>query len=148
VSKALVRILAGIAAVAAVAVVGFLVVEKADRAGIKKDAGRGCGGLDTATPGATLPPALDLPSGQKLLRVQEQGRTTVAVASAEGTRDDIVLVRDGIASALRGQGFTIPKTDQEPGFEAEAQLGGKATGSLRVKPLCTGRLEIRYTLAG
>lgn len=146
--KPVVRALIGVVVLAVLAVAGFAVFEHFDRAGIKKDAGRGCGSLDTPASGTTPPAGFVLPSGQKLLRVQKQGSTTLVVASAEGTRDDIVLVRDGVVSALKGQGFTVRKTDQEPGFEAEAQLAGISTGSLRVKPLCTDRLEIRYTLEG
>jgi hypothetical protein len=148
VHKPVVRALIGVVGLAVLAVVGFAVFEHFDRAGIKKAAGRGCASLDTPSAGANPPAGFVLPSGQKLLRVQKQGKTTLVVASAEGTREDIVLVRDGVVSALKGQGFTVKKTDQEPGFEAEAQLGGKGGGSLRVKPLCTGRLEVRYTLEG
>jgi len=37
-------------------------------------------------------------------------------------------------------------TPPPPGYEAEAQLGGTADASLKVRPLCQDRLEVRLTL--
>ena len=34
------------------------------------------------------------------------------------------------------------------GYEAEAELSGIVDGTIRVKPLCTDRLEVRYKLEG
>lgn len=145
-----VRVLIIVVVLAVLAVVGFRVFEHFEQGGIKQDAGRACGGLDTpaASASASLPPGLTLPAGQKVLRVQTQGKTTVVTASTAGNRTDILPVRDAILTALRGQGFTVKGTDQEPGIEAEAQIAGTATGTVRVKPLCTDRLEVRYKIEG
>lgn len=47
---------------------------------------------------------------------------------------------------LKKAGYRVTGTDQEPTYEAEAQFTGPHNGSLRVKPLCTGQLEVRYKI--
>ena len=127
---------------------GFYLFEKNERSGIAAKADEPCGTLDTPEGSPTLPAALTLPDGQKLLRVQKQGKTSVSFASTAGGRDDIVEVRDAVLEALKAKGFTVVGTDQEPGYEAEAEVAGTADGTVRVKPLCTGRLEVRYKIEG
>ena len=107
-----------------------------------------CGSRDTPVAGVTAPAGLSLPPEQKLLRVQKQGRTVVAFASTAGDRDDIVTTRDAVLEKLKAQGFTVVGTDQEPGYEAEAEITGTADGTVRVTPLCEGRLEVRYKIEG
>jgi hypothetical protein len=133
---------------AVVASVGFYLFEKHERGGIKAEAAKPCGTLADPSPGAPaeLPLGLPLSAGSKVLRVAEQGKTTVAFAATQGTRDDVVTVRDRVLSDLAGAGYRATGTDQEPGFEAEAELAGTHDGTLRVKPLCTGVLEVRYTI--
>ena len=127
---------------------GFAVFEHFDRAGIVKDAQRSCGNLDTPTGSPALPTGFALPSGQKLLKVESQGKTTLVVASVDGARSGVVKARDAVVADLLAAGYTKTGTDQEPGYEAEAQLGGKGDASVKVRPLCSGRLEVRYTLRG
>ncbi len=141
-----VKIVVGVLVVAALAGLGFYLFERHERSGIAAKAEEPCGTLDTPKAGATLPVALKLPDDQKLLRVQTQGKTVVAFTSTTGGRDDIVDVRDQVLDQLKANGFTVEGTDQEPGYEAEAELSGAVDGTIRVKPLCTGRLEIRYKL--
>lgn len=95
-----------------------------------------------------VPAYLKLPNDQKLLRVQTQGRTTVVFSSTTGGRADLVDVRDQVLTALEPQGFSVVGTDQEPGFEAEAQIAGPSDGTVRVVPLCAGRIQVRYKLEG
>ena len=144
--RPLVIALAVVVVVALVAGLGWFLFEKHERSGIAAKATQDCGTLDTAAAGVSLPAGLTVPADQKLLRVQTQGRTTVAFTSAAGGRDDIVAVRDKVLGLLKAQGFKVDGTDQEPGYEAEAELSGPVDGTLRVKPLCTGRLEIRYKI--
>ncbi|MCW2600496.1 MAG: hypothetical protein JWM02_2325 [Frankiales bacterium] len=127
---------------------GFRAFEFFDHRGVVKDAERACGTLDTPSGAAALPSGLTLPGNQKLLRVDTQGKTTLVVASVEGHRAGVVAARDAVVTQLATQGYARKGTDQEPGYEAEAQLGGKGDASVRVRPLCTGRLEVRYTLRG
>jgi hypothetical protein len=144
--KNLVKIVLALVVVVALGFGGFAVFEHFDQAGVKKLAKRDCGSLDVATDAVVLPPGLVLPSGQKLLRVATQGKTVAVYASTAGVLGDVVKVRDSVLDDLAGQGYTKAGTDQEVGIEAEGQFKGKADGSIKVKPLCTGRLEIRYTL--
>ena len=143
-------------AVAALAVVGvvaagaagFAVFEKFERGGLAKKSEQACGDRDDPVAGApsALPLGLPLTEGEKVLRVETQGRTTVAFASEPGGRDDIVTVRDRVLADLAKAGYSVVDTDQEPGYEAEAELDGTHPGSLKVSPLCEGLLEVRYKI--
>jgi hypothetical protein len=144
----LVKVLLALVVAAGLGVGGWQVFEHFDRAGVVKDSKRACGTLDTPEAGATTPAGLVLPEGLKLLRVQTQGKTTLVVTSTEGKRSDVVQVRDRLIRELAGQGWTKKGADQEPGLEAEAQFGGAVDASVRVRPLCTGRLEVRLTIRG
>jgi hypothetical protein len=143
-----VKVLLALVVVAGVTVGGWAVFEHFDRQGIVKKAERACGTLDTPDSTATLPSGLVLPEGLKLLHVVTQGKTTLVVTSQQGTRQDVVKVRDQLVTALTAAGFTKKGQDQEPGFEAEAQLSGRVDARLKVRPLCQDRLEVRLTLLG
>lgn len=112
----------------------------------QQKAGMACGTLDTRSAGAVLPPVVALPEGQKLLSVETQGKTVIVRTSAAGGLDDVEKVRDDALAALVAQGFTRGSTEAEAGIEAEGEFGGKADGSLKVRALCQGRLELRYSL--
>jgi hypothetical protein len=144
--KTPVKLVVALVVVAALGIGGFFGFEYFDHRGFIKDAGRACGSLDTPTGTPTLPAGFTLPSGQTLLNVDTQGKTILVVASTAGARTDIVKVRDATLAFLVAQGFTKKGTDQEPGYEAEAQLGGRGDGSIKVRPLCKDRIEVRYTL--
>jgi hypothetical protein len=127
---------------------GFAVFEHVERAGLAGKSEQACAGRDEPAAGApaTLPLDLPLTEGEKVLDVATQGRTTVAFASEPGGRDDIVAVRDKVLADLAKAGYTVVGTDQEPGYEAEAELAGTHPGSLKVSPLCEGLLEVRYKI--
>mgnify|MGYP003296805668 CR=1 FL=1 len=146
--SSVIKALVAVVVLAMLGGLGFFLFERHERSGIAAKASEPCGTLDTPESGATLPVGLALPTGQKLLRVQKQGKTTVAFASTAGGRDDIVRVRDEVLDLLKASGFTVKGTDQEPGYEAEAELSGVVDGTIRVKPLCTDRLEVRYKIEG
>ena len=143
-----VKIVLALVVVAALAAGGWMVFEHFERQGVAKKGERACGTLDTPKAGVSLPAGIALPEGLKLLDVITQGKTVVVVASREGTRQEVVEVRDDLVQQLSAVGFTKTGTDQEPGYEAEAQLGGRVDASLKVRPLCTDRLEVRLTLRG
>ena len=107
-----------------------------------------CGDKDTPTGAPTPPASLTLPPDAKLLRVASQGRTVVVFTSTAGGRDDLVAIRDRVLEQLKATGSTVVGTDQEPGAEAEAEVGGTFDGTLRVTPLCAGRVEVRYKVEG
>ncbi len=146
--KRVVQVLVGVVAVVGLGLAGWAVFEHFERGEIAKKGERACGTLDTPQSSASVPTGLTLPDGVKLLNIQTQGKTTLVLTSTEGQRQDVVDVRDRVAEQLAAQGWTKKGTDQEPGYEAEAQFEGKVDGSLRVRPLCQDRLEVRLTIRG
>lgn len=97
-------------------------------------------------PGTALPLDLPLPPGGVVRTVAEQGRTSVSLLDVPGGVPDIVRVRDEVVQGLVDVGYRLVDTDQEPGFEAEAEVAGPYDGTLRVTPLCAGVLEVRYAV--
>jgi hypothetical protein len=139
--------LLALVAVVALALGGWAVFEHFERADKIKDAKKACADLDVVTPGATVPAGFTLPAGQKLLRVETQGKTSIVYASLDGTRDDLVEIRDATVVALKADGYKLTGTDQEPTYEADAALSkGDVDDSINVRPLCSGKAVVRYTL--
>ena len=136
------------AALVAAGGIGFAVFEHVEREGLASRSEQACGDRAKPDPGApaSLPLGLPLTEGETVLRVATQGATTVAFASEPGGRDDIVAVRDKVLADLAKAGYRVVGTDQEPGYEAEAELAGTHPGSLKVSPLCEGLLEVRYKI--
>jgi hypothetical protein len=142
-----VKVVLAVVVLALLAGGGWAVFEHFERADKIKDADKSCSTLDQPEAGATVPSGFTLPAGQKLLKVQKQGKTSIVFASVDGTRDDLVRIRDGVVDALETQGYKLNGTDQEPTFEADAALSkGDVDDSVNVRPLCTGKAVIRYTL--
>ena len=140
-------VLLALVAVVALALGGWAVFEHFERADKIKDANKSCADLDVVTPGATVPAGFTLPAGQKLLRVDTQGKTSIVYASLDGTRDDLVDIRDRTVDALKADGYKLNGTDQEPTYEADAAISkGDVDDSINVRPLCSGKVVVRYTL--
>ena len=139
-------VLAVVVVIAVLVEGGFYLFERHDRGTIAAAATVSCAGKDTAATSQMLPSGLPLTQGATVLRVASQGSTTVAFASLPGGREDLVAKRDAVVQDLTSAGYRVTGTDQEPTYEAEAQFTGPKAGSLRVKPLCTGLLELRYTI--
>lgn len=136
-------------AVLAAGGIGFALFERYERSGLASRSEQSCGDLLEPAAGAPAELPFDLPrtgEDQVVLQVAEQGATTVAFTRVPGGREDIVEVRDRVLADLARAGYTVEGTDQEPGFEAEAELGGTRPGSLKVSPLCEGYLEVRYKI--
>jgi hypothetical protein len=135
-------------ALAAVGGVGFALFERHERGGLVTQSERPCDGREIPASGvpAALPLGLPATAGSTLLSVVEQGSTTVAFVKVDGGRKDIVTVRDAVLRDLGTAGYATVGTDQEPGYEAEAQLKGRYEGTLKVSPLCEGLLEVRYKI--
>ena len=140
-------VLLALVAVVALALGGWAVFEHFERADKIKDANKSCADLDVVTPGATVPAGFTLPVGQKLLRVDTQGKTSIVYASIDGTREDLVDIRDRTVDALKADGYKLNGTDQEPTYEADAAISkGDVDDSINVRPLCSGKVVVRYTL--
>lgn len=136
------RVLA-VAVAVAVALVGFRVFEHFEQGGVRAQASQPC---PPAAAGGPLPLSLPVTEGEVLRNTATQGRITAVFADIPGGRDDVEQVRDRILRDLQTAGYQVVDTDQEPGIEAEAEIAGPHRGTLRVKPLCVGLLEVRYAL--
>ncbi|MCU1673406.1 MAG: hypothetical protein JWN77_1519 [Frankiales bacterium] len=100
-----------------------------------------CGSLPAADPTATLPEGFPVLADQVLYEPSKQGATTIVFARLDTS--DFVKVRDELVDELKAAGYTIDGTDQES-VEAEAQFSGKQTGTIKVQPLCKGKVSVRY----
>jgi hypothetical protein len=110
-----------------------------------QDAAAPCASLPAADPEATLPEGFPLLPGQVLYGPASQGATTIVFGRVEG--DDFEATRDRLATELDQAGYRLDGTDQEA-VEAEAHFSSPREGSVRVKQLCDGVLEVRYRLSG
>lgn len=102
--------------------------------------------LDSQVADQQLPADMPPVPGQRLYRYESQGKTRIWFATLTGDPGDLEPVRDRIVNGLRDVNYTIKDTDAEKGAEAEAEFTGPHDGSVRVRPLCKDRLEIRYRL--
>ena len=145
--KAVVRVLAAVVVLALLALVGWRVFEHFDQQDKIKNAKKSCATFDVVGNNITLPAGFTLPAGQKLLNVQSTGKTSVIFASLSGTRDDLVDIRDRVATELEAQGYKRTGSDQEPTFEADATVSmGGVDDTINVRPLCAGKVVVRYTI--
>lgn len=114
-----------------------------------------CTSLPAADPTATLPDGFPRLDDQVLYGAASQGATRIVFGRVRG--DDFEALRDELAVALEDAGYSLDGTDQEA-VEAEAHFRATASrrgtgsqpieGSVRVKQLCEGVLEVRYRLSG
>ncbi len=104
-----------------------------------------CTSLPAADPAAALPADFPALPGQVLYGPASQGATRIVFGRVEG--DDVVALRDRLAVDLVSAGYALDGTDQEA-VEAEAHFSTPREGSVRVKQLCQGVLEVRYRLSG
>jgi hypothetical protein len=103
-----------------------------------------CGPLPSADPSAELPGDLPALADQVLYRTSTQGKTVIVFGVVP--QGDFVAVRDDLVTSLTAAGWTIDGTDQES-VEAEAQFSKDTpttTGTVKVEPLCTGHVTVRY----
>ena len=110
-----------------------------------QDAAAPCTSLPAADPAATLPDGFPTLPDQVLYGAAAQGSTRILFGRVEG--DSFVDLRDRLAADLEDAGYTLDGTDQEA-VEAEAHFSQPTEGSVRVKQLCEGVLEVRYRLSG
>jgi hypothetical protein len=145
--KRLVIALVALVAVGLIALVGWRIFEHFDQQDKIKNANKSCATFDVQNPSATLPAGFTLPAGQKLLDATKAGATTVVFASLPGVRADLVAIRDSVVRELAASGYQMTAHDQEPTFEADATITkAGVSDSINVRPLCSGRVVVRYTL--
>ena len=105
--------------------------------------GTACTNLPSADPSATLPSGFPKLEDQVLYEPSKQGSTSIVFGRVD--KSDFVAVRDDLVSRLKSAGYTIEGTDQES-VEAEAQFDGPHIGTIKVQPLCEGKVYIRYKI--
>jgi hypothetical protein len=74
-----------------------------------------------------------------------QGRTLALRGAVRGGLEEIVVVRDAALRKIIASGYTKTGSDQEPGFEADADFNGPHPGNINVKALCRDYLVVTYT---
>jgi hypothetical protein len=105
----------------------------------------GCGTLPTADPAAELPAGFPALPGQVLYEPSTQGTTRIVFGLVQNA--SFTGVRDELVTQLKGSGYSIEGTDQES-VEAEAEFGGKQSGTVKVQPVCDGYVSVRYKFNG
>ncbi|HEV2886555.1 MAG TPA: hypothetical protein VGX49_06570 [Jatrophihabitans sp.] len=93
-----------------------------------------------------LPAGLPTVAGWQPTEVVNQGQTREVRGVLPGEAADLVAVRDSAASEIVGAGYSSTGSDEEPGFEAEAEFEGPQEVNIKVKPLCRGYLVLSYTV--
>lgn len=103
-------------------------------------------GINGQTPSQQLPADFPGLSDARIYRYESQGKTRIWYGSVSGGSGDVEAVRDRVVDALKRNGYEIEDTDAEKGVEAEAGFKGPHEGTVRARPLCKDRLEVRYKL--
>jgi hypothetical protein len=112
-----------------------------------KVAGKDCsevGDLD-AEPERQPPADVTVLDGARIFKSEGETRFYAAV---DGTPADLGARRDDAQNLLvQNSGYASLKTSERPTVEATAHLEGpEHTVDLRITPLCTGKLELRYVV--
>jgi hypothetical protein len=107
-----------------------------------------CGAAARPDPKAArqLPAGFPTVTGWRATEVVTQGRTHAIHGSVPAELGEIVAMRDAAVAAIGAAGYVKTGSDQEPGFEADADFDGPHRGNLRVRALCSGYLDVIYTI--
>lgn len=106
-----------------------------------------CGSSLDAKSARPLPRGLPVLPHTRAYEYIVDGSTQFWFATVPGSSNTIVDVRDGIKKALAVTGHVEIAQDQELGAEADYYFAGRYIGSVQVRPLCDGRLRVRYGFA-
>ena len=93
-----------------------------------------------------LPAGLPTIVGWQPTAVTNQGQTREVSGVLRGQVGDLVTVRDNAADELVSSGYQQTGSDEEAGYEAEAEFEGPQEVSIKVKPLCRDYLVLSYTV--
>jgi hypothetical protein len=93
-----------------------------------------------------LPAGFPTVTGWQPTRVADQGTTRAVSGVLRGDVGDLVTLRDTAADELVTEGYTQTGSDQEVGYEAEAEFDGPQEVSIKVTPLCRDYLLLTYTV--
>jgi hypothetical protein len=122
-----------------------------EEAEARENAGKACSEVDLDGKPKNEPPSdLTILDGAKVYESEGPfGKTERFMAAVDGEPAEMPEKRDAAAQALEQAGYSIRSTDEEADAEAEAHLEGAdgQTVDIQVKPLCEGKLRIRYTVS-
>lgn len=93
-----------------------------------------------------LPAGFPTVAGWIPTEVITQGQTKAVRGAVPGDVADLVRVRDAALSRISTAGYRKADSDQEPGYEAEADFTGPHEGNINVRPWCRGYLTLTYTI--
>lgn len=105
-----------------------------------------CNSSYDSTAATPLPANFPTIDGTHPYQYLTQGVTRIWFTTAPGTSSKLVSIRDSILAKLRTDGYHETEEDQEPGAEADLGFSGPHKGTAQVRPLCSGRIRVRYVL--
>lgn len=107
-----------------------------------------CGQKTTGRPELLrqLPAGFPTVTGWQPTEVVNQGQTRAVSGALRGEVADLVTVRDNAADEIVTEGYTQTGSDEEVGYEAEAEFEGPQEVSIKVRPLCRDHLVLTYTV--
>jgi hypothetical protein len=85
-----------------------------------------------------------VPPGTHAYQYVVDGPTEYWFTTVPGSSGTLVATRDRIKTRLGRAGYVEIAQDQELGAEADYYFAGHYIGSVQVRPLCDGRLRVRY----
>jgi hypothetical protein len=101
-----------------------------------------------ATPELTPPSDVPMLEGSKVyLSKGPFGKTELYFAALDADPADLNTPRDQAAELLVKAGYTLQRSDQEEGSEAEAHLTGPHDVDIQVIQLCTGKVRLKYKIS-
>jgi hypothetical protein len=93
-----------------------------------------------------LPAGFPTVTGWQPTEVTNQGQTRAVSGVLRGEVADLVTVRDNAADEIVTEGYNQTGSDEEVGYEAEAEFEGPQEVSVKVRPLCRDHLVLTYTV--
>jgi hypothetical protein len=103
-----------------------------------------CGSSLGAKSAQPLPKEFPVPPQTHAYQHVVDGPTQFWFTTVPGSSNTIVSTRNGIKKTLTGAGYVDIAQDQELGTEADFYFSGRYLGSIQVRPLCHGRIRVRY----
>ena len=97
---------------------------------------------------AKLPKGFPVLTGWTGTSAVTQGTTTAIHGAVKATPAQITTLRDTVFTQIKGAGYKVTGSDQEPGFEADGDFTGPHPGNINVKLLCQDYLLVTYTFGG
>ncbi|MEO6501540.1 MAG: hypothetical protein ABIQ09_06470 [Jatrophihabitantaceae bacterium] len=93
-----------------------------------------------------LPAGFPTVTGWQPIEVVNQGQTRAVSGALRGEVTELVTVRDNAADEIVAEGYEQTGSEEEVGYEAEAEFEGPQEVSIKVRPLCRDHLVLTYTV--